>query len=197
MSSLNIRQTSEPYDPTQRLVGGVVLVLLMLLLYAVLKTLLGISADGAAYALRNALPEETLLSSPETPAAESTGNAEAGAPRYSIVEGFVFLDLKGNPMLAAGQTASGVVEQLPGEPVSPPGGEKRWVVQAASFREQEQADKFVAQLKAKQLETSVVKTSNNWYAVRLPAQNNRRLAEQQLLELRQKTGKKGLLLQLE
>ncbi len=191
MMTSQTRQT-ETYDPRQRLVGGVILVVLMLLLYAVLKAVLGISSSGAAHVLTRALEqnEEVMLRHGGATTGEIQ-QARGDSPQYPIIEGFVFLGLDGNP-LRPGEHPRLTNVSMPGEPA----GETRWVVQAGSFKERERAERFVEQLGDKDIQAGIFR-SGDWYAVRMPPQTNRRVAEQQLLELRQKTRQKGMILKLE
>jgi hypothetical protein len=103
MSTLNRRISPETYDPKQRVVGGIVLFLIMLLIYSLLKLLLGVSsASDAAYALREALPDEVLSGQGMTGSpALTTGAAQQNTK--ALPSGFVFLDVDGKPMLGLGQ----------------------------------------------------------------------------------------------
>lgn len=188
---------------------------LMLLFYVLLKAILGISSTSTAYVLHSPLSDEiaanwegNFAAEAETSNGESASSAqetESGTletepppspkPKYPVVEGFVFLELDGNPFGMKTAQTSGSAADSQEKPVSSlaiPG--KKWAVQAASFREKERADHFVAQLKEKSLNAKTLK-SGSWYVVRLlPAQATKELAEKQLTDLRQKTGKKGLLI---
>jgi cell division septation protein DedD len=202
------------YDPKQRIVGGIVLFLLMLLVYFMLKLLLGVSATGADYRMRAPLPDETAAraesaeasgeqpttatagANPRTPAAAERDQA-AQTVSALIASGFVFLDLNGKPMSGGAQLpASGAAAEDPASAAAAD-KDKRWAVQAASFRQKERAEKFAKQLKDKGMEAVVTKTVNKnneeWFVVRLPTQPTRRAADQQLTQLRQKTGKKGII----
>ncbi|MDD2816981.1 MAG: SPOR domain-containing protein [Thiotrichaceae bacterium] len=126
MTLPNIRRNAAEahhYDPKQRLVGGIVLVLIMLLIYSILKILLGYapSAQGK-YALHDPLPDE--ITAEEVRVANNTRTVAAIVPptnsstlpannpaaqvtsRAAPVEksnvllpvGFVFLDINGKPM---------------------------------------------------------------------------------------------------
>ena len=192
MATTNIRRPPpEVYDPKQRVVGGIVLTLILLLIYLILKTLLGISSTGAAYALRAPLPDEVAREAGRALPGEEPPAAGGPATPYPIATSFAFLDLNGKPM----QEGALPTEQISDGALGDAAKGKRWAVQAASFREKDRADRFVQQLRDKGFESSVNK-SGDWYAVRLLPQTERRVAEQQLLTLRQKTGKKGMLVEL-
>jgi hypothetical protein len=179
------------YDPKQRLVGGIVLAILMLLLYVMLKALLGISSSGAAAALRTPFP-----SGIEREFAQSGIPAEGDTPqsarkevklKYPLIEKFVFLDQNAKPMgkdsvnlgFASGpDTDSGADTED-----SAPGQKGNFIVQVASFKENSRAAKLVETLKSSGMEASIGK-SGNWYVVKLDPESDRRIAEQHLRTLR-------------
>ena len=81
---------TEPYDPKQRLVGAVVLFIIILIIYGILKLLLGMS-DG-----KFVIPSE-----PETIIIEENRNQNQqydSAHNYVLPQQFVFLDLNGKPL---------------------------------------------------------------------------------------------------
>jgi cell division septation protein DedD len=80
---------TDPYDPKQRLVGAIVLFIIILIIYGILKLLLGMS-DG-----KFVIPSES-----ETIIIEenSTENQQSDSISYSLPQNFVFLDLNGKPL---------------------------------------------------------------------------------------------------
>jgi hypothetical protein len=179
MALQNIRNIRRPvtdtYDPKQRIVGGVVLFLLMLFIYSVLKLVLGFSAPEK-FEIDNALNFEnfnreggSLIDAAQT----------AQMVRHHLPEGFVFLDLKGNPM----QPEPPSVKFDLDDPFAPD-GEDKWYVQAASFKTEERAQRLVQQIKTKHIAKEVhVVPSGEWYAVRLPPQSERDTVRQQYRQL--------------
>ncbi len=181
----NIRRTvTEPYDPKQRIVGGVVLFLLVLLIYSILKLLLGFSSvpEGEyvlSAPLKDELPSEAAPpdNQTQTPQLLPTAN-NTPAPRkttyHRLPQEFVFLDLNGDPM----QPENNLMD-----PFAQPG---KWYVQAASFKSETGAQRLAQKIKAKNIasEAHVVRTSNGWYAVRLPPQTDHGMAKQQYRKLR-------------
>lgn len=194
MTRQNVRvppsSSIEPYDPKTRAVGGIVLFLLMMLLYAVLKALLGISSTGAAYALREPLPDEVKAA--QTAAAAATQTSPSAAPRYPIINKFVFLDLDGNPMedgagtieLAGMTNSLGSADTDLAADVAFDGTDgKEWYVQAASFKERSRAQDMQKKLKNDNFDSVIIKIGD-WYAVRLLPQASKGQATQQYRALR-------------
>jgi cell division protein FtsN len=193
MVSYNIRRPSlDTYDPKQRVVGGFVLFLLMLLLYSILKLVLGISSAGEHIVLPERRPDEIAAEAEfannqgQQPATATTATAThntrptATQSRRSLPQGFVFLDINGNPINEE--------RTLPEETVatnnsSNEGDTSGWVVQVASFREEERAEALVEKLKTKGMVPTIVK-SGAWYVIKLPVQEGRDAADQQLKQLR-------------
>lgn len=217
----NIRRSiSDSYDPKQRIVGGIVLFLLMLLLYLVLKIILGISSSlhDNSYILREQIFEEPTLSDiyeettdkqktdvPSVPVSNSTDSVNTGTennssavkvpnkPNRLLPGGFVFLDIKGNPM----QTETyQTTEQGPQKTEPTPTEGTRWVVQAGSFFAEDRAQRMVEELKGIGVNSEIVKI-DKWFTVRLIPQRDRREAEQQLRQLRQTKNIKGLIKKIE
>lgn len=182
--------TTESYDPKQRIVGGIVLFLIMLLIYSLLKLLLGISSPPeGTYTLREPLPDEVNLNAPQTGSPSLTTSAYSGG--RALPTGFVFLGIDGNPMLGDGsQLAEGELYEPSsvGEPLTGP----YWIVQASSFKDGNRADRMVEQLRDKGFESEVHKIGD-WYTVRLMPQGERGNAERQLRQLRTVMGIKGLI----
>lgn len=173
MTIRNVRRmVTDAYDPKQRIVGGIVLFLLMLLLYIILKLMLSIfTVRESNYTLHEPLPDEVLT--------EQMMNTEEQPDNHKVARtnrlpaGFVFLDLSGNPMRADGDNTQIEPEILPDINT----GEK-WVVQIASFKENSRAQNLIQQLKNKGMDAEIAKVGS-WYAVRLLPQNERSAAERQ------------------
>lgn len=193
---------SETYDPKQRIVGGIVLFVLMLLLYVFLKLLLGLSTPPErSYLLQDDWQADNA--STADPAAAAAGNTPTNAGR-PLPKAFVFLDIDAKPMqntngkqpaemdvetevLAA---ADGGTVVRPQAPV--PAGTEQWVVQVASFKDEESANRLIEKTKEKGLTTEIFKVGN-WFTVRFPPQTDRAEAEKQQQQLRKLIGKKGLI----
>lgn len=157
---------TEAYEPKQRIVGGIVLFLLMLLLYSILKLVLGISTvQEGDYPIGDPLPDETNIEENSTTA------------RTTIPSDFTFLNLDGKPVVRIRPPE----QDSDNEPLLSVGG-PHWVVQAASFKEKSRAQQFIQQLKEKGFDAYTQKVGN-WYAVRLTPQEERRMALQQRRQL--------------
>ncbi len=197
MSIQNRRISTETYDPKQRIVGGIVLFLIMLLIYSLLKLLLGISTPPeGTYTLRAPLPDEVALMANQngtgTPSLTTSAANQGGRP---LPTGFVFLNIDGNPMVGSGNTASGQPYTPSESSISSsnlPLNGPYWIVQASSFREESRAERLVEQLKDKGLDAEIHKIGN-WYTVRLAAQADREGAERQLRQLKNLMNLKGLI----
>lgn len=198
MTQVNIRHSlSEIYDPKQRAVGAIVLILLMILLYALLKALLGISG-GTAYALRAPLPDEIKTSS--QPSDNNDINAKF---KYPLINRFVFLDLNGKPMSSSTETTAETMDDEDDEENSDKDktkkaskGDKKWYVQVASGKDKERAQKLANELTEKKLPAEVVK-SGEWYRIQLKPQETEEAAKQQLKLLKKEKGLKGQLRKVE
>lgn len=202
MTQANIRHSpSEIYDPKQRAVGAIVLILLMILLYALLKTLLGISG-GTAYALRAPLPDE--IKSGAQPSDNNDINAKF---KYPLINRFVFLDLNGKPMSSSTETAAETMDDEDEEENSEETtkenktkkadkGDKKWYVQVASGKDKDRAEKLANELTEKKLPAEVVK-SGEWYRIQLKPQETKEAAEQQLKLLKKEKGLKGQIRKVE
>ncbi|MDM8546441.1 SPOR domain-containing protein [Candidatus Venteria ishoeyi] len=180
-----------PYDPKQRITGGMVLFVLMLLIYVIIKSLLGISSTGAEYALREPLPDEmgTIRG--------MQADLETQPSPYPIINNFVFLDLQGQPIDEEGGNSFGDFSEAMPETTDFDGSDgKEWYVQAASFRDKNKARNLVKKLKTKELPAVVVKTTGKkgiWYVVRLLPQETKSQAKQQLRRLKQQARLKGMI----
>jgi|WetSurMetagenome_2_1015567.scaffolds.fasta_scaffold106646_2 cell division septation protein DedD len=196
MAQANIRHSpSEIYDPKQRAIGAIVLILLMILLYAVLKAILGISG-GTAYALRAPLPDE-IKNSSQPIDSSSDPNSKF---KYPLINRFVFLDLNGKPMSSNSETATTTMddedddenseEETNNTSKKPEKG--AWYVQVASGKDKERAEKLANELTEKKFPAEVIK-SGEWYRIRLKPQDSKEAAEQQLSKLKKERGLKGQL----
>lgn len=208
MALHNVRRSSnnatmESYDPKQRLVGGIVLFLIILLIYSILKLVLGISSASAGkFGLNTPIGEEISAleaaenntvsgSNPNSPPITTTTARRSN--RILLPQSFVFLDLSGNPLqketyqsvtLNNNPATSNVnvnVNVSTPDQYANVGGDKSWFVQVASFREEDRAQKLVQQIKDKEIvtEVNIVKSSSGWFMVRLPPETDRDTVEQQ------------------
>ncbi|HDN27156.1 MAG TPA: SPOR domain-containing protein [Thioploca sp.] len=172
----NRRTVTDSYDPKQRIVGGVVLFLLMLFIYSVLKLVLGFSVPEK-FEIDSALNFENF--NRDGGSLIDAAQTSQLVPRQ-LPEGFVFLDLKGNPM----QPEPPSVDFNLGNDPFAPDGEDKWYVQAASFKTEERAQRLVQKIKTKHIAKEVhVIPSGSWYAVRLPPQSDRNRVQQQYRQL--------------
>jgi len=200
MTQPNIRHSpSEIYDPKQRAVGAVVLFLLMILLYVLLKALLGISG-GTAYALRAPLPDE--IKSTVQPTTDS--NDIATKFKYPLINHFVFLDLNGKPMSSNSETTAETMDDEDDEETTnknknnktAKNTDKKWYVQVASGKDKQRAEKLANELTDKKLPAEVIK-SGDWYRIQLKPQETEEAAKQQLKQLKKEKGLKGQVRKLE
>lgn len=175
MTVRNVRRmVSDSHDPKQRIVGGIVLFLLVLLLYGILKLVLSFFAVGESnYKLHEPLPDEVLTN--QEAEGTNTDTTQIARLNQRLPQKFVFLDLNGNPMQA--ETVGLPDSSVEIVPETNPTGEK-WVVQIASFKENSRAESLVQQLKDKGMEAEIAKIGN-WYTVRLLPQADRSAAERQ------------------
>jgi len=208
MALHNVRRSSnnatmESYDPKQRLVGGIVLFLIILLIYSILKLVLGISSASAdKFGLNTPIGEEISAleaaenntvsgSNPNSPPITTTTARRPS--RILLPQSFVFLDLSGNPLqketyqsvtLNNNPATSNVNVSTPDQYAATEEG-KSWFVQVASFREEDRAQKLAQQIKDKEIVTDVniVKSSSGWFMVRLPPETDRNTVEQQRKQL--------------
>ncbi len=183
------RAPQETQDPKQRIVGGIVLSLIIFLIYGFLKLLAGFSAtEGGSYALPEALSDEVEMNAenitendnPNALVLQGDGEelpTTVAAPRRPLPSGFVFLDIKGNPMQ----------EEIfqPDDVYVADNTNKKWVVQVASFKERSRAQALVDKLKTRDFSASIT-SSGRWFVVRLKPQGNRSSAQNQRTQLRNK-----------
>ena len=197
----NVRKSvTEPYDPKQRIVGGIVLSLIMLLIYSILKLVLGFSSVPAGeYTLSEPLVDEVpagvTTTSNIVATSSNTRSSQRVSYRVPIPQKFVFLDLKGNPMQPEDVSQSGTL--LAGV-YNSVGNRGKWYVQAASFRKAHLAKILMQKIKNKKIAdmVHVVETSNGWYAVRLQPQADKTIVRQQNRKLRSTLGLKGVVKQI-
>lgn len=188
----NIRRpVSDSYDPKQRIVGGVVLFLIMLLIYSVLKLILGFSSvpPQGKFGLGTPLGDEIDRIESATPADDpQSATAQTAQPTRRLPQGFVFLDINGRPMQREAYQPSSettTVAAINAEAYETPQDGKYWYVQAASFKTEDRAHRMVEQIKAKNIAaTANITQKGDWYVVRLPPQDDPVAAEQQKLQLR-------------
>jgi len=192
MTSFNTRRAaSENYDPKQRIVGGVVLFLIMLLIYSILKLLLGMSSmPEGSYRLPEPLPAEITK---EISVNNSETEESPITKRVNLPLKFVFLDIHGNPLEKESYEKSEDESEDIDEMETPfvAEGDKTWFVQAASFRDRNRAVNLVEKLKEHRLESTIIR-KGRWYAVQL-LPTSQTHAEKQLEKLRRDLGIKGML----
>lgn len=183
MSSHN---QAEEYNPKQRIVGGLVLVLLVMLLYIILKAILGISSTGPAYALRAPLPDEVMQKTSSPGIDEPPKNTA----KFPIISSFVFLDINGE-VLKEGMSASQYVPLNDDQISFEATGEERWFIQVASLKDGEAAQELAKKLANNGYSAIVIK-SGHWNAVRLEPRSNRAEVLGELKRLRREASKFGL-----
>ncbi len=211
----NTRRTAtEIYEPKQRITGGIVLFLIMLLIYSILKIVLGFSSAPENFRIAAPLDIEriNIIEAPLTPIPSSNTTAtpkqtpkqtpttiipsQPPQVQYRLPSKFVFLDLNTNPM----QQEFYQEEEKPVEPKQE--GEKKWYVQAATFKTEEQAENLVQQIKDENIasEAEIVLSTNKngtkWYIVRLPPQSDRGEAREQNKQLRRRLRIRGAIRKL-
>ena len=177
--------TAEQYDPKQRIVGSIVLFLMMLLIYGILKILLGLSAPDK-FAIDKALEFESfnIVGSTDIPNNSITNTSQL-SPKISAIipRKFIFLDLSGKAMQPEDTTS--MTSVAASGDIYAPIGEDRWYVQVASFKNKSRAQRLADQIKSKNIASEVhIITTGNWFAVRLPPQTERSVAQQQKNQLR-------------
>ena len=204
MPPRNIRRPiAEHYDPKQRIVGGIVLFLLMLLIYSLLKLVLGFSSvPEGRFEIGAPLTAEILNGSSATDKTQtlpSTDGAIAASTsqRYPLPSGFVFLDLQGNPMEKEVYQTPKPTEST--EKIYTTSGEEQWYVQAASFQDEDRAQRLVQKIKAHHIadDAHIIQSDNGWYAVRLPPQSEQQMVKQQYQQLKRILGIKGMIKKLD
>jgi len=180
------RRTLDHYDPKQRLVGGIVLCLIILLIYFILKLLIGLSAvhDGR-YRLASAKEDEVLKAT--AAAATETSHRVVGNDGVNTIPtlpkslrplplNFTFLDLDGNPM---GKEALAIEDE---QAANAANGKKNttdmgWTVQAGAFKNEAQAKQLVDKLKEKNFESAISKVGNKFIVNLTPAQPDKAAAQ--------------------
>jgi cell division septation protein DedD len=210
----NTRRTAtEIYEPKQRITGGIVLFLIMLLIYSILKIVLGFSSAPENFRIAAPLdieriniieapltpiPSSNTIATPKQTPKQATTIIPSQPPQveYRLPSKFVFLDLNTNPM----QQEFYQEEEKPVEPKQE--GEKKWYVQAATFKTEEQAENLVQQIKDKNIasEAEIVLSTNKngtkWYIVRLPPQSDHGEAREQNKQLRRRLRIRGAIRKL-
>jgi hypothetical protein len=205
------RLLNENSNPLQRLVGGFVLFLIILMIYSFLKLVVIIlGADPENYF--PAEPNEQMSYSSNLTAesnsptsAQHSGsninpdnsviarNVPGSSDSYSVIpkgipKAFVFLDISGNP------TEKDSFENVPkGTEKS---SEEQWFVQFGNFRNEASAQRFLDKLKTKDVNAEVAKMGNR-YIVRTPPNTDNAAVEEQLKKLRTVTNTKMMLKKIE
>jgi len=205
MSVQNIRRAStESYDPKQRFVGGVMLVLIMLFIYSTLKIVLGFSS-APDFEIGEALQSETLQSEASVEGSDegtlhNVTNVQSPQNRnvsHRIPTGFVFLSLSGKPMQpdkVAGLDNNSIP---PNDLYTKTYSDGKWYVQAASFKSKSDALDLAQKIQDKNIASKAyIVLRNGWYAVRLSPQEERGLAKQQDRQLRRKLHLKPMIKQI-
>jgi hypothetical protein len=192
MSLRNVRRTHDVYDPKQRFVGGIVLILLILFIYSILKLMLGLSAPQGGFTLNDPTVLERYpvakIDDNNSLLVESTRNTTDNTS--NLPAGFVFLDLNGKVMEKEEQTSHSAdqVFSLASNEA------KKWYVQAASFKDQSLAQRLVRQIKENHIaEEGYVIFTRGWYVVRLPPQVEYQQALQQNRQLYALLRTKGMI----
>ncbi|MFK5970626.1 MAG: SPOR domain-containing protein [Candidatus Marithrix sp.] len=190
----NIRRhhniAAEQYDPKQRIVGGIVLFLMMLLIYGILKIMLGISAPDK-FAIDKALEFEnfSIVSSENILDTNAIKTSRLNQKFSAIIpRKFVFLDLSGKSMQPE-ETSRMTSSVVSGDIYAHIIGEDRWYVQVASFKNRSRAQRLVDKIKERNIATEVhIISTGDWLAVRLPPESERSTAQQQKNKLRRTLG---------
>jgi len=201
MPTHNVRKSvTETYNPKQRIIGGIVLSLLLLLIYSILKIVLGFSSVPAGeYILSEPLIDEVPTGA--VAANNATLSARPNLSRrasYRLPQKFVFLDLKGKPMepedLSTPQTGALSAAGIYNSEIN----QGKWYVQAASFRQPQRAKRLGQKIKDKKIAETVhiIETSKGWYIVRLSPQNEESVARQQKRKLRTMLRLNGIVKQI-
>lgn len=165
------KRTIDHYDPKQRLVGGVVLCLIILLIYFIFKMLIGLSVSAAhdgRYKLASAREDEVIkaMTSSET-THRVVGNDGISTvtlpakPLRPLPLSFTFLDLDGNPMgkeqLAIEDDAATAANNAKNAAET-----AGWVVEVASYRTEKSSKKLIDKLKTKGFEATFTKIGNRF-----------------------------------
>jgi len=212
------RSVTEAYDPEQRIIGGIVLFILMLLIYSILKLVLGFSE----------VPQGKFILDPSLDKLTKSSLSGEQSQLYHMPTKFVFLDLSGVPdeeellkvelqpqiqqsqiqqsqiqqsqiqqsQIQQPQIQSQIQPQIQPQAQSPAQtqvedycaiaqGKEQWYVQAASFKEEERAQRLVEKIKEQNIAKAgcIGQAPNGWYIVRLPVQSKRSIAQEQYKQL--------------
>jgi hypothetical protein len=162
------KRTIDHYDPKQRLVGGVVLCLIILLIYFIFKMLIGLSVSAAhdgRYKLASAREDEVIKA---TTSSETTrrvvGNDGVSTvtlpakPLRPLPLSFTFLDLDGNPM---GKELLAIEDDTANNAKNT-AETAGWVVEVASYRTEKPSKKLIEKLKTKGFEATSTKIGNHF-----------------------------------
>lgn len=206
MTPHNIRRTiTETYDPKQRIVGGIVLVLLMLLIYSILKLVLGFSsASEDKYQLPQIKQDEVSLKaeSENSSLVDAANNIQTSQKyRDRLPKGFAFLALDGTPMQPQEEeeTYQANEETIPLTDIyTKTYNEGKWYVQVAAFRTKTRAQRLVRQIQANNIASTIhiIPTSSGWYLVRLPPEEERSTAQKQSKQLQRSLHLKPIVKQI-
>jgi len=193
------RRTLDHYDPKQRLVGGIVLCLIILLIYFILKMLIGLSAvhDGR-YRLASAKEDEVLKST--AAAMEPTSHRVVGndgvntittlpKPLRPLPINFTFLDLDGNPM---SKEVLAIEEEQAINAKTKGITDTGWIVQAGIFKTEVSAKQRGDVLKEKGFESTISKIGNKFVVNLTPMQPDKAAAQKLSKQVTTQTGIKRL-----
>ncbi len=195
MSVQNIRRSNtDSYDPKQRFVGGVMLVLIMLFIYSTLKIVLGFSS-APEFEIGKALQSEALQSEATVEGSDegtlhNVTNVQSPQNKnvsQRLPTGFIFLSLSGKPMQP--DKVAGLEDETipPDDLYTKTYSDGKWYVQAASFRSKSDAENLAQKIRDEDIASKAyIVLRNGWYAVRLSPQEERGLAKQQDRQLRRK-----------
>lgn len=195
------RRTLDHYDPKQRLVGGIVLCLIIILIYFILKVLISFSAvhDGR-YKLASAKEDEVLKAATAASATpEPTTHRIVGMDGVNTVTNlpkplrplplnFTFLDLDGNPM-GKEQLA---IEEEQVSTAKAKAAETGWVVHTAAFKTEESAKQIVDKLKEKGFESTMIKVGNKFVVNLNAVQPDKAAAQKYIKQVATQAGVKRL-----
>jgi len=192
MPQSNRRIVNEAYDPRQRIVGGIVLFLIVLLVYLILKLFINFVAVSDNTTLQEILQARratvmqtsTATDAGATEASDATASAQAITPNRALPVGFVFLDLNGEPVDREQRQPSVTQVGSASDNFADVSSSGEWYVQVASFREESRAQRLVEQIRDKGVSPTAFITATEiqgreWYVVQLPPQATRQAAMQQ------------------
>ena len=207
---------TKPYDPKQRLVGAIVLLFIIFILYGIFKLLLGI--EGGKFVMPS--EPETII----TTANNWQDNQNAIYVTYRLPQRFIFLGLNGNPLQEKLYQEEKVTEKQSFHKKIEPDivtnqssvfvstkapelsldiceinrGETQWYVQAASFKNEINAQRLVQQIKIAKIAPTacIIHTKNRWYLVHLPLETDYYIIQYQHEQLYKLLNLKGLIRKL-